>query len=68
MPTFLGGTQVLVNGEPAPVLDSSYGQLSLIMPYSLPAGSTATLHVVTHRTPLNQLSNVISWPRKYLFP
>jgi uncharacterized protein (TIGR03437 family) len=59
VPTSLGGTQVLVNGEPAPILYSSYGQLNLIMPYSLAAGSTATLQVISNGTPLNQLSNVI---------
>jgi uncharacterized protein (TIGR03437 family) len=59
VPTTLGGTQVLVNGEPAPIGYSSYGQLNLIMPYSLPDGSTAALQVVSNGTPLNQLSNVV---------
>jgi len=59
VPTSLGGTQVLVNGEPAPILYSSYGQLNLIMPYSLAAGSAATIQVVSNGTPLNQLSNVV---------
>jgi uncharacterized protein (TIGR03437 family) len=53
VPTSLGGTQVLVNGEPAPILYSSYGQLNLILPYSLPAGTTDTIEVVTSGTPAN---------------
>jgi uncharacterized protein (TIGR03437 family) len=58
-PTSLGATQVLVNGEPAPILYSSYWQLNLILPYSLTVGSTATIQVVSAGTPANQLSDSV---------
>jgi uncharacterized protein (TIGR03437 family) len=38
VPTSLGGTQVMVNGEPAPLLYSSYGQVNLILPYDYRPG------------------------------
>ena len=42
LPTLLGGTEVLVNGEPAPMLGRFiFGQLNLIVPYSVPVGSDA---------------------------
>jgi len=56
VPTSLGGTQVLVNGEPAPILYSSYGQLNLILPYSLTVGSTPTIQVMSNGTPTNPMS------------
>lgn len=59
VPTSLGGTQVLVNGEPAPVLYSSYGQVNLILPYSLPAGTIATLQVMSAGTPANEISELV---------
>jgi len=59
VPTTLGGTQVLVNGEPAPILYASAGQLNLVMPYSLAAGSTATVQVVNNGTASNTLSEPI---------
>jgi uncharacterized protein (TIGR03437 family) len=58
LPTSLGGTQVMVNGEPAPLLYASYGQINLVLPYDLPAGTTATIEVVANGTPLNPLSNL----------
>jgi len=48
VPTTLGGTRVLVNGQPAPLLYSSYGQVNAILPFSLPVvqfGSPATIQV-----------------------
>jgi uncharacterized protein (TIGR03437 family) len=57
-PTSLGGTQVLVNGEPAPILYSSYGQVNLILPYSLPVGTEPSIQVVSNGTPANALSNL----------
>jgi uncharacterized protein (TIGR03437 family) len=56
VPLSLGGTQVLVNGAPVPILYSSYGQLNLILPFSLVAGSVPTVQVVTNATPANLLS------------
>jgi len=56
VPTTLGGTQVLVNGEPAPILYSSDVQLNLILPYSLTVGTQATIQVVSNGTPTNQMS------------
>ncbi len=50
VPRSLGGTQVLVNGEPAPILYSSYGQLNLILPYSLTIGTQPSIDVVTNGT------------------
>jgi uncharacterized protein (TIGR03437 family) len=57
VPTFLGGTQVLVNGEPAPILYSSYWQLNVILPYSLEIRTMPTIQVVSNGAPANQLSN-----------
>jgi uncharacterized protein (TIGR03437 family) len=62
VPASLGGTQVLVDGTPAPILYSSYGQLNLILPYSLAVGSTPTIQVVSNGTPLNTLSNAVVQP------
>ncbi len=56
--TSLGGTEVMVNGEPAPLLYASYGQVNLILPYDLPVGTTATIQVVTNGTTLNELANL----------
>lgn len=48
LPTLLGGTQVLVNGQPAPLLYSSYWQVNAILPYSLPSGPFPTIQVVAN--------------------
>lgn len=56
VPALLGGTQVLVNGEPAPILYSSYWQLNLILPYSLAAGTIPDIQVVSNGTPANLIS------------
>ncbi len=56
LPTLLGGTEVLVNGEPASMLDANSEQLNLIVPYSVPVGSLSTIQVVSNGTPANQLS------------
>jgi uncharacterized protein (TIGR03437 family) len=58
VPTSLGGTQVLVDGEPAPILYSSYGQVNLILPYSLTIGTKPSIEVVSNGTPANTLSNL----------
>ena len=57
-PTSLAGTQVMVNGEAAPLLYASYGQVNLIVPYDLAPDTTATIQVVTNGVPLNPISNV----------
>jgi uncharacterized protein (TIGR03437 family) len=57
VPTSLGGTQVLVNGEPTPILYSSYRQLNVILPYSLAVGTEPTIQVVSNQTAANQLSD-----------
>ena len=56
VPTSLGGTQVLVNGEPAPILYSSYWQLNVILPYSLAVRTMPTIQVVSNGTAANQMS------------
>jgi uncharacterized protein (TIGR03437 family) len=58
LPTSLGGTQVMVNGEPAPLLYSSSGQVNLVLPYDLPVGTTAAIQVIVNGIPLNPLSNL----------
>jgi uncharacterized protein (TIGR03437 family) len=38
LPTQLGGARVLVNGIPAPLFYTSYGQINFLMPYEIEAG------------------------------
>jgi uncharacterized protein (TIGR03437 family) len=59
VPTTLGGTQVLVNGEPAPILYSSYGQLNLIVPYSVTVGTMPTIQVMSNTMPANQMTATV---------
>ena len=59
VPTSLGGTQVLVNGEPAPILYSSYWQLNVTLPYSLAVRTMPTIQVVSNGTPANQMSATV---------
>ena len=59
VPTSLAGTQVLVNGDPVPVLYSSYWQVNLVLPYSSPVGTIVTVQVETPGAPGNQLSESI---------
>lgn len=56
VPLSLGGTEVLVNGAPAPIMYSSYGQLNLIIPYSLEPGTTPTIQVVSAGGSGNQMT------------
>ncbi len=58
VPTSLGGTQVLINGEPVPILYSSYGQLNLILPYSLTVGTQSSIEIVSNQTSANELSGL----------
>ena len=57
-PMSLGGTQVLVNGEPASILYSSYGQVNLILPYSLTVATKPSIEVFSNGTPANALSSL----------
>jgi uncharacterized protein (TIGR03437 family) len=57
VPVSLGGTQVLVNGAPAPILFSSYWQLNVIMPYSLPIHGQTTIQVLSDFGAGNELGN-----------
>jgi len=58
VPTSLGGTQVLVNGVQVPILYSSYGQLNLILPYSLAVGTQSSIEIVSNQTSANELSGL----------
>jgi uncharacterized protein (TIGR03437 family) len=60
LPTTLGGTQVLVNGEPAPLLYSSYGQVTLIVPYSLVPFTTLTMQVMINGMPANPMTVTVT--------
>ena len=56
LPDSLGGVQVSIGGEPAPLLYSSSGQLNLIVPYSLQPGTTpTTIQVTGNGTPANAM-------------
>jgi uncharacterized protein (TIGR03437 family) len=56
VPVSLGGTQVLVNGEPVPILFSSYWQVNAILPYSLPLATRPKIQVVSSGGAGNELS------------
>lgn len=45
VPSTVGGTRVLVNGEPAPVLFASRWQVNAILPFSLVIGSPAQVQI-----------------------
>jgi uncharacterized protein (TIGR03437 family) len=67
--TMLAGTQVLVNGGPAPLFYVSPGQINFQIPYSLTPGQLATAQVVSNGTAGNTRSlsiNAIS-PRMLVF-
>jgi len=59
VPASLGGTQVLVNGEPAPILFSSYWQLNVILPYSLQVGTRPKIQVVSNGSAGNELESSV---------
>jgi uncharacterized protein (TIGR03437 family) len=46
MPTTLGGTRVLINGTPAPLLYASDGQINAVAPFEVAGQSKATIQVV----------------------
>jgi len=56
VPTSLGGTRVLVNGEPVPVLFASYGQVNAILPYSLQEGMRPKIQVESNGSVGNELA------------
>lgn len=47
--TNLGGTQVLINGAPAPMTFTSTGQVNTVVPYEVGTSGTATVQVVAGR-------------------
>src|SRR5665811_1312735 len=48
LPPTIGGTQVLINGKPAPLLYVSASQINAIVPYEVGASGTATIQVVSN--------------------
>lgn len=57
VPTSLGGTRVLVNGEPVPILFASYGQVNVILPYTLPLGTRPKIQVESEGSRGNELAS-----------
>jgi IPT/TIG domain. len=55
LPTDLNGTRVLVNGQPAPIYYSSYGQINFQVPYNAALGN-ATIRVDRDGQPGNSVS------------
>ena len=60
LPTSLSGTQVLVNGVPAPLFFVSPGQINFQVPYSLTSNQVNTVQVVSGSTPGNTRSIAIN--------
>lgn len=58
LPISLGGTRVLVNGEPVPLLYVSYSQINFIVPYSLPVGTLLTVQVESRGVLGNRLDGL----------
>ena len=46
--TSLGGTQLLINGLPAPLIYASVGQLTAVVPYEAGTSGTATIQTVSN--------------------
>ena len=59
LPTTLGGTRVLVNGEAVPLLFASYWQVNAILPYSLPVSTWPEIHVESDGDGGNELTRSI---------
>jgi uncharacterized protein (TIGR03437 family) len=51
LPTIINGTQVLINGQPAPLLYVSGTQINAIVPYEVGAAGAATIQVVSNGLP-----------------
>ncbi len=45
--TMIGGTQVLVNGTPAPLIYASASQINAVVPYEVGSGASATIQVAS---------------------
>jgi uncharacterized protein (TIGR03437 family) len=58
LPTLLGGTEILVNGTPAPLYFTSTGQLDFQVPYETVDG-LASVQVVNNNVPGNLVSMTI---------
>jgi uncharacterized protein (TIGR03437 family) len=56
IPTTLGGVQVLVNGQPAPVYLVSANQISALIPYEVSGQFFATFQVVVNGTKSNPVT------------
>jgi uncharacterized protein (TIGR03437 family) len=59
LPTVLGGTRVLVNGEPAPLLFVSHSQINLVLPYTLEERQRVTIQAEFEGEPGNALSGIL---------
>jgi uncharacterized protein (TIGR03437 family) len=59
VPTALAGTRVLLNGEPVPILYSSYWQVNVIIPYSLAVGTRPTIQVERNGEGGNELGGLL---------
>jgi uncharacterized protein (TIGR03437 family) len=55
LPTSLGGTRVLLNGEAVPILYASYWQVNVILPYSLAVGARPKIQVESKGTAGDEL-------------
>jgi len=66
----LNGVQVLVNGSPAPLYFTSEGQVAFQLPYETPAGTTATVQVVSGANAGNirPVSVVAATPIELIWP
>jgi uncharacterized protein (TIGR03437 family) len=56
IPTTLGGVQVLVNGQPAPVYFVSQSQIAALIPYEIAGDSFATFQVVVGGSKSNSVT------------
>jgi uncharacterized protein (TIGR03437 family) len=59
LPNSLGGTRVLLDGEPVPLLYVSYWQVNAILPYSLPLQSRPKVRVEVNGVAGNELGGFI---------
>jgi uncharacterized protein (TIGR03437 family) len=56
VPTSVGGTRVIVDEEPVPVLYASYGQVNVILSYSLEVGAQPKIQVESNGEQGNELA------------
>jgi uncharacterized protein (TIGR03437 family) len=59
LPNSLGGTQVLVNGEPAPLLYVGDNQVNAQMPVDVPTGQPVTFTVTNAGVPSNSVTMIL---------